>query len=285
MGDYMEKQKSMTHRILEIVAVYLLFFLAENFIIAGIYCMLCPRLSFGTCYLHSLQGTILELTSNEYVGIIYVAQNLILMVAGTVMTGFVFQQVANKQPRIVLHEKMIIRRRTEDGLPVVNVMLCNWERRFLYDVRCTITCYFSKTSIISDHVVYSHMDGQHVREDKTAVVQNFYRFGFPFKSFPKEFLDHYINRPKGTERDYIFVVISGTINHFGHLQPFRTIKKYGIRDIIIGEYAERFDEKKRNPLTGKEKDVILWDQILTYVDVSEESRFQIVEEIRQLIKK
>lgn len=283
-GKMMKQNKTAIWRVFEFVALYLAFFFAQNLVFADLLVVFCPEFSFGECYVIAMLGRMYEASASIEVGILAVCQNLLLTIAGAILTGFIFRQVVHIEPKVLLPEKLVLRKRHSDDTIVMNVMVGNRGKSFLYNTKCTITCYYASGAKVSGSYAGPHMNGECVCEDTTAVVQNYYRFGFSIMDIPKKFLEDYINKTEDYEKDYVFVMVSGSVEHLGQLQPFQVVKQYRLKDIVFGKSADHFKQEKVNLFTGKVERKVLWDRVMNPVELGEDDRQRIVTGINEIVK-
>lgn len=280
-------QKPTWRGVLKYVAMYLVFFLLLNISLAWPLAEISNH-SFWDCCLVAMLGRMDTVVDATWVDILSVIQGLLLTIAGAIMTGFVFQQVATKKPKIILPDKLIIRRRNFDNAIVLNVMVGNKDKEFIYNPKCTITCYYphrkaTKSAPTANAV--PPMRGHYVREDATAVLQNYYRFGFVLSDFPPKFLDDYLNKPEGFNAAYIMVMISGSVNYCGQLQQFQIAKAYRLSDIVFGTQEDtKFMVEATNWRTGRKTEVVQWDMVMSYREISEILRQEIVRDLQAALK-
>lgn len=244
----------------------------------------CPELSFGECYVIAMLGKMYEASGAIEIGVLSVLQNLLLTITGAILTGLIFRQVVHITPKVLLPEKLVLRKRYADDAIVMNVMVGNQGKSFLYNTKCTITCYYVSGTKESGSYAGPHMNGECVCEDKTAVVQNYYRFGFNIVDIPTKFLEDYINKTEDYKKDYVFVMVSGSVEHLGQLQPFQVVKLYRLKDIVFGKSAEQFKQNRVNIFTGKVQRKLLWDKVMNPIELGEDDRQEIVTEIKATIK-
>lgn len=282
------KRKTILSGIIRIIFIYLLFYFLQNAIFSIIYFNEIPSAAFTHCYYYALLGNIYELSNKATVGTISIFQGLSLTIGGAVMTGCIFQQIINKRPKIILPEKLVIRLRTSANVKKclsLGVMVGNYNKDWIYDIKCTITCFFvNKDPIETDKSSIADMNGEYTCTKETMIIQNYYRFSFDLDKLPHKFLEDYLSkRTVAINRDYILVTLSGNIDYMGGMRLFYKTKKYRIRDIVIGKDPERFKVIANNPLTGHKKEKILWDQIMNPAEISETERQKIVAEIERML--
>ncbi len=283
----MIKQRPAWQGILNYVILYLVFFLLLNISLAWILSASSQH-PFGECCKAAMLGKMDSVVDSALADFLTVTQNLLLTIAGAIMTGFVFQQLANKKPKILLPDKLIIRRRNFDNAIVLNVMVGNKDKEFIYNPTCTITCYYpqEKTTALGEGgKASSPMRGHYVRVDATAVLQNYYRFGFVLTDFPSQFLYDYLQKPEGFNASYVMVMISGMVNYCGQLQQFRIAKPYRLRDIVFGTQEDnRFMATTTNYITGKKRESVQWNIVMHYREISEVQRHEIVQELQSVLR-
>ena len=103
-------------RISRATVYYLVFYVAENYLFCKLYCFITKQKFRVRIWESLLLGdrSILELTSDSLI-MILVFQNVINVVATAVFTSFIFTYILNKEPKILLPDKIVIRKRTSEG--------------------------------------------------------------------------------------------------------------------------------------------------------------------------
>lgn len=69
------------------------------------------------------------------------------MVCTTVYTGYIFAYILNREPKLILPSKLILRHRTDENLHkhlTLAVLIGNKSRFKLHNVTCTISCFYLK---------------------------------------------------------------------------------------------------------------------------------------------
>lgn len=269
-------------RISKSILIYFLCYILVNIFFCGIYyfCELKELLSWHDIFIYSLLGNLGNLMKRNEMLLLLSAQQFVEMLCTTVLTGYIFAYILNREPKILLPDKLIIRHRTSENvekLLTLGVMVGNKNRFKIHDVRCTVSCCYLKSSTDSR---LTNSDFQITEE--VYSIDNFYRFSFPLKRFPRKILQDFLNKdPRCLEIDTIRVSVSGHSNMIGN--AFLVSKKYKLSDLVIDEHMPDAKNAIKNPITKKKMfEFIRWDELFRIEEVGEDERQKTIDEIRQI---
>lgn len=226
------------------------------------------------------QGDIIE--QNNFVdGGVIAFVLLIKEIFLAILVSWIFALIANREARIVFQEKIVIRRRTSEenvGKLTLGILVGNPNKKFLYDIECSVNCTYLERA--------DRKNGETVLYDKIDCIKDYYRFSFEFKSLPKKFWQHYLEKKEEyLDIDVIRVTITEKANELGG--HHRIIKEYGIQDIIVDNHdpEKKFIKKKKNIFTSKEKKTIDWAEFSKCYEAAEDERENIINEIKEYVNK
>lgn len=239
--------------------------------------------SYGEILL-SLFSNVISINENNktMVNLILSVRNLIGGIALAILTSYIFANILNREVKIIFPEKIVLRRRTSEGSEgklTLGILIGNPEKRWLYDVKCSINCIYLK----QNGDIVKRNSEIHLSQS-VEFIQNYYRFSFDIRELPKVFWKHYIERKEEyVGNDYLIVTIMGKTNGLGGY--FRTIKKYNIQDIIVDMHEPEmyFKKKVNNIFTSEEKTKIDWREFPKYMEAGEDDRQSIINEIRMYV--
>lgn len=273
-------------QIVKQVIVYIVFLIVLNMI--GAYLI---RDYFKNTY--SYLDILLLLFSNSSViseagirniSIIVTVKQLIEGIIFAVLGSAIFAYILNRDKKIILPDKLVLRRRTSEGsngVLTLGVLLGNPGKEWIYDVQCIVNCSYTKS--VSEGIV--QRNSEVVRKEERDFVQNYYRFSFKVSDFPHTFWEHYINRDEiYVDNDYIFVIILGTSDGIGG--KFKYTKRYSLQDIVVDfhEPEKRFKKTVTNVFTHKQKTKIDWKEFPRVIEAGENEREGVIKEIKEIIK-
>lgn len=268
-------------RISRATVYYLVFYVAENYLFCKLYCFITKQKFRVRIWESLLLGdrSILELTSDSLI-MILVFQNVINVVATAVFTSFIFTYILNKEPKILLPDKIVIRKRTSEGsngLLTFAILIGNKSKYNIYDVKCTLTCFYNK----KDHKYNAENSFVSIQ----PIINNYYRYSFPVNNLPIKFLEDYINKDiESYNKDFLNITITGHTNFWGN--SFRVSQKYNIVDIVIGENSPDLYYDFKSPFSGKVfRRVIRWKELPKFIEASELKRQDIIKEIGLILKR
>lgn len=273
-----------TVKIIKSIFIYLFWFLIIHFIFSAIYylCGLNQEYTYRQIVIYSISGNLGEqmLKKNELL-ILAAIQNFLELICASVLTGYVFAYILNREPKIIMPDKLVIRHRTSEdvnGVLSLGVLVGNRNRSHIHNVCCTITCFYikKKEPMLTN--------GEFQSSQEIHRIQNFYRFSFDLKEFPRKVLKDFIDKdPVCYEIDSINVSISGHSNYLGN--TFLVSKRYGLADIVFDEHVPNLKSSIKNPVTGNRLfQIVKWNELQRIEEVSEIKRNKTVNEIKAIIK-
>ncbi len=215
-------------------------------------------------------------------------QNVIEVSAGTVLTGYVFAYILNREPRIIFPNKLVIRHRTswetKDKI-TLGILIGNKSSYCIHNVVCSITCsYIKQTEPLL-------INSEFTLHDERIVLENYYRFSYDLTKFPKQILKDIIEKPTYFQEQTITVCITGNCNLIGN--SFKILKKYKLSDIVFDEHVPVISHPRKNifidkelvnPFTKKVLMKIKWDEINKVVEADEDRKNISIKEIQYIIR-
>lgn len=272
-------------KILKTVLIYLLIYIATKIIFCAIYYYNEPTLNMA--YIQLLLISISDginsyLFNQNWLLMLFGLQKLLELIYASVLTGYIFAYILNKEPRIILPNKLVIRHRTSEnvnGLLTLGILVGNKSRMNLYDVCCTVTCHYLKKKNNPDMTNSEFQIKQEIHR-----LSNYYRFSFDLKEFPRKLLKDFIKKePICLEIDAITVSISGKSNLLG--SEFIVDRRYNLSEIVIDEHTPDLRYDLKNPFTGKKiYQFIKWKNLNSFEEVSESKRNKTINEINSIIE-
>ena len=222
-----------------------------------------------------------EYTANYFSQSLLWEEKFIEMIASTVLTGYIFAYILNREPVIILPDKLVIRHRTSENvnhLLTLGVLVGNKSRFKIHDVRCTVSCFYVKKN---KEPLLTNSEFQVFQEVHS--IHNYFRFSFELEKFPRKILYDFIEKdPVCLELDAINVSIRGHSNLLGN--TFMISKKYKLSDLVIDEHVPQITYSIKNPLSGKKiLDIIRWDELNRIEEVCEKKRIKTIKEIKKII--
>lgn len=226
------------------------------------------------------EGELITSTSSG-IRLLLASEKLTEVIVLALMASFIFSQLLNREARIILPDKLVLRRRTSEGsINQLNlgILIGNPKKQLLYDVKCSVRCVYLKSTsptitVNTETLLFSEIDR----------LKNFYRFSFPVDKFPSKFWTDYLGSEKICfDTDALVVVISGHSNNIGG--HFRIERTYGLMDITIDSTIPEayFRKMQKNPLTGKEYPKFDWKKFRETRLPTDDERNDIHNEIKQL---
>ena len=266
--------------------MYSIFYLLVNLSFSLIYYFFEFKndLSFGNTFIFLLSGTLMNETKDEKLLMISNLQKFIQMILTTILTGYIFTYILNREPKIILPDKLTIRHRTSENvnhLLTLGILVGNKSRHKIYEVQCVVSCVYLKYNNDSDKI-----NGEFQLVENIHAIDNYYRFSFELEKFPKKMLEDFLDKnTRSLEADTISVSVSGHSKILGN--SFLITKKYKLTDLIIDEHTPSLTEthKIKNLFTKKPWVYIKWDEFNKVEEVSESEREKTVDEIRKIIEK
>ncbi len=215
---------------------------------------------------------------NYPINFIIIFKDIVEGIALAILASFIFTHLLNREPKIIFPEKLVLRRRTSEGSEgklVLGILIGNPNKKLLYDIKCNVNCVYLKHD--GDII---QRNGETYLNYNVDFMQNYFRFSFDIKDFPKTFWKHYLEKnEKYIDNDFLRINISGKMNGLGGC--FRVNHDYFIQDIIVDthEPEKRFKKKNQTFFTGKEKIKIDWKEFPKYIEAGEDERRNIISEI------
>lgn len=202
-------------RIFKSTVFFFIFYIIQTFIFGYIYYILVDSNSYSVILKNLLIGREFFVDiNNNIILIVFVFQNIISVVAFAVYSSFIFTYILNREPWAYLINNIAIRKRTSEGsenLLTFAIMFVNRGKYKLYDVNCTVTCYYLK----NDEGVNA-INAEFSLTDSQPSIDNYYRFSFPVKKFPRKFLEDYLDKNKNYNsyiEDHLSIVVYHKINN------------------------------------------------------------------------
>ena len=270
-------------KIIKSILLYLIFYFGISAIFCSLYYYneLNSIFSFDEVLIYSLLGTLNEKIKKKGLLAVLSVQKFIEMIASTVLTGYIFAYILNREPVIILPDKLVIRHRTSENvnhLLTLGVLVGNKSRFKIHDVRCTVSCFYVKKN---KEPLLTNSEFQVFKEVHS--IHNYFRFSFELEKFPRKILYDFIEKdPVCLELDAINVSIRGHSNLLGN--TFMISKKYKLSDLVIDEHVPQITYSIKNPLSGKKiLDIIRWDELNRIEEVCEKKRIKTIKEIKKII--
>lgn len=271
-------------KIFKSILIYSVCFLAIDFLFGLIFYFgeLKNSMSLQTVLIYSLSGVLDNQIKKKGFLLLLAVQKFFEMICLTVLTGYVFAYILNREPQIVLPDKLVIRHRTSENvnhLLTIGVLVGNKSRFKIHDVKCTVSCSYIKKKA----PLLTNSEFQIIQE--IHAIDNYFRFSFELNKFPRKILRDFIEKdPFCLEYDTINVSISGHSNLLGN--TFLISRKYKLTDLIIDEHVPQVKYSIQNPITKKKMfEFMRWDELQKIEEVSEKKRVKTVNEIRELVKR
>lgn len=270
-------------KIIKSILLYLIFYFGISAIFCSLYYYneLNSIFSFDEVLIYSLLGNLNEEIKKKGLLAVLSVQKFIEMIASTVLTGYIFAYILNREPVIILPDKLVIRHRTSENvnhLLTLGVLVGNKSRFKIHDVRCTVSCFYVKKN---KEPLLTNSEFQVFQEVHS--IHNYFRFSFELEKFPRKILYDFIEKdPVCLELDAINVSIRGHSNLLGN--TFMISKKYKLSDLVIDEHVPQITYSIKNPLSGKKiLDIIRWDELNRIEEVCEKKRIKTIKEIKKII--
>lgn len=226
------------------------------------------------------EGELITTTSAQ-LQLLLSIEKLAEVVVLALLTSFLFSQLLNREVKIILPKKLVLRYRTSEGsLGQLNlgILIGNPKKQLLYDITCSIQCVYLKS-----HGSNFTSNTETLLSANISRLKNFYRFSFPAKDFPSKFWSDYLNLNEFiNEHDALIVVISGHSNNIGG--HFRIERTYRITDITIDFSTPEnfFRTFKTNRFTNVKTPKFDWKEFLKTRPVSEADRNDVINDIKIL---
>lgn len=281
----------MIKKIIKSILGYMLFYILDIFIFS---CLLYKYRYdvdisfFDFLYFQFMNGNI-EMKNSIMIGAIYFVQNIIEVSAVAILTSYIFAYILNREPRIILPDKLVIRHRTSweaKNKLTLGILIGNRNHYNIHNAVCAITCSYIKQE--NPLLINSEFS----LTDERISLENYYRFSFDLAKFPRQVLKDIIERPTYFDEETIAVSITGNCNYIGN--SFKITKKYKLSDIVYDEHTPVLSHIRKNKFTGNNlvnpftKNVIKridWSELKRIVEVDENKRSATVKEIKYIIKK
>lgn len=275
-----------TINIIKSILIYSIFYLLINLLFCLKYYFIefNTYMSFGETFILLLSGTLMNEIKEEKILMISNFQRFVQMILTTILTGYIFTYILNREPKIILPDKLTIRHRTSENvnhLLTLGVLVGNKSRHRIYDVQCIVLCTYLKYNDDPDKT-----NGEFQLLENIYVVDNYYRFSFKLEYFPKKMLEDFLDKNlRSLEVDTISISVSGHSKILGN--SFLVTKKYKLTDLVIDEHTPSLTEKHKikNPLTKRPWSYVKWNEFNKVEEVSESERAKTVDEIRKIIEK
>lgn len=265
--------KLFLQKMIKASACVMIFYVLQALLFGRIYSSF-SELSYSEiliCELAGAKGYSVQM--NLFVASMITVQNVLYAVVIAVFASYAYASYLYRPLPILFPPKLVIRRRS-NGKLCFGVLIGNKHREPLYDLECTMTCRFLKPN--------GKMNSEHKVKDNHTIIQNYHRFSFEIKNLPKEIMEAYINKnSESWERNEIIITLSG----IGYANNKFYIKKtYKLSQIVMDEHDPKPEEETRNPFNNKViRTKINWKELYREIEVGEERRHQIVEEIKSLL--
>jgi hypothetical protein len=271
-------------KIAKSILIYFFFYISINLFFCLIYYFaeLKNHLSLNEVFIYSLSGILNNEIKENKTLVILGVQRFIEMICSTVLTGYIFAYILNREPQIILPDKLIVRHRTSENVNhqlTLGVLVGNKSRFKVYDVRCIVHCFYLKNK---KEPMLTNSEFEIVQE--VHAIDNYFRFSFELEKFPRKILKDFITKDSTClEIDSISVSVSGHSNILGN--TFLISKKYKLTDLIIDEHVPQVKYKVRNPFTKKKIwEFVRWDELNQVEEVGEKRRMKTIDEIKEIIK-
>ena len=223
-------------KIAKSILIYFFFYISINLFFGLIYYFaeLKNHLSLNEVFIYSLSGILNNEIKENKTLVILSVQRFIEMICSTVLTGYIFAYILNREPQIILPDKLIVRHRTSENVNhqlTLGVLVGNKSRFKVYDVRCIVHCFYLKNK---KEPMLTNSEFEIVQE--VHAIDNYFRFSFELEKFPRKILKDFITKDSTClEIDSISVSVSGHSNILGN--TFLISKKYKLTDLIIDEHV------------------------------------------------
>lgn len=275
-----------TINIIKSILIYSIFYLLINILFCLIYYFIefKTNISFGDTFMLLLSGTLMNEIKEEKMLMVSNLQKFIEMILSTILTGYIFTYILNREPKIILPDRLTIRHRTSENvnhLLTLGVFVGNKSRHKIYEVQCVVSCVYLKYNDDPDKT-----NGEFQLVENIHAIANYYRFSFELEKFPKKMLEDFLDKnPRSLEVDTINISVSGHSKILGN--SFLVTKKYKLTDLVIDEHTPSLTEKHKinNPITKKPWSYVKWNEFNKVEEVSESERAKTVDEIRKIIEK
>lgn len=258
------------------ILLFSIFFIVEKFGFGFIYYLNVEvDIQFIDVILHMMIGDIsVYLTHNTLV--VFILEEMIKLIAFSVLTSYIFVCLINIQPNIVLPDKVVLREMPLDNLQL-SILIGNKSKHNIYNVKCIITCYYIKENN------KNQKNSEIEFSSEKGLIENYYRFSFDLTKLPRKMLSDFIDKNHNSfDQDSIHVAIIGNANNLGN--SFRIEKNYKLSDIVIDEHEIKTEYKKER---FRRKDKICkrgWVELFKNREVSEKRRQEVIEKIEKLIE-
>lgn len=218
---------------------------------------------------------------------VYYVQKIIESCSFAVLTSFVAQYIMNREDILIFPEKLVIRHRTSwDGRNklTLGILLGNKSHFYIQNMTCTITCKYIKQ--VESILIVSEF----TLSEKRTILDKFYRFSFDLTKFPRQILQDIIKKSEDYATGTISVCFTGTYNLD---KTFTQVVSYRLSDIVFDEHIPNPSSVRKNIFTGnvliapfsrRTIKKIDWNEITRVVEVDENSRTDIVKEIKKIIR-
>ena len=240
------------------------------------------KLSFQNIFILFFLDSMKSSVDDTHLLFILSIKHFFEMVCTTVYTGYIFAYILNREPKLILPSKLILRHRTDENLHknlTLAVLIGNKSRFKLHNVTCTISCFYSKKGKNPNYA-----NGEFQLTQSVHSIDNYFRFSFDLKKFPRKILRDFITKePACLNHDTINITISGHSNFIGN--TFLITKSYKLFDIVIDEHIPQIKYAIKIPFFNKTFHTNSWNELLRIKEASEKHRINTITEIKQLIKK
>lgn len=232
-------------------------------------------MSFFDILLKVISGNINLLIKTDWISTsVYLFSNLLELIVFYIFTSYIFMFIINRESRVFLPPKLVIRYRTSEevnGKLTLGVIAENRNKFNVYNVKCTVIFRYVKKEIPL------LLNSETILESTHPIIQNYYRFSFDLKDFPRKVLSDYLDKnTTALKEDAITIFLTGNVNFGGN--TFGISKKYKLSDVMIADH----DIKDIKTKKIFKREVINWAKLETPLEIPEDKRTEIIEEIKKI---
>lgn len=266
-----------TLKIMKSVGIYLIFFGILNLIFSWIYLQIGTDYTYWQVLLRSISNNIdTKEWTNESIFFWLTVQQFCQVICISVLTGSVLAYILNREPKLIWPEKLVIRHGRDKQKLTLGIMIGNKSKKVIHKVQCTIGFTYITEG------TNPKRDGSRNLYQDIMTIENYHRFSFPLDEIPYKLLKDFLGKPTNVyDKDYINVYISGNLTGLGN--PFLLCRQYQLKDIRIDDTEHVFEKDIKMPF-GKTRKKVMWDEVKNSVEMGEEDRRKIVDEIKEIVQ-
>lgn len=256
------------------------FYMAEKLLVSiFFYEILQKKFPLEEVLIHVISNNSSQIIDGNFLLVLFLTlDNLIELIGFSILTSYIFTYMLNREPKIVLPDKLVIRHsNNSETMLLLGVMIQNRNRLDIFNVECTITCYYIK----GKDPLLANADFK-IKKSQ-PLIKNYYRFSFPLKDFPTKLLKDLIDKnPVGYNEDAITVLLTGNANFLGN--TFGIVKKYHLSDIVFSEQEPKPQAFILNPFTQEKVwSYINWKKLENIIPMDEGRRKDTIDEMKAII--